>query len=401
MSREKNLKSLAIAVKKKYGTSPIGLGVKSLSIPRLQTGSISLDLALGGGLPVGRATMMYGQRSSGKTTTAYRVAGVAQKLCANCLKPAHSFKVEEVFDEETGELEYEQIGECFCVQRGEYEPKPFPEERNEDFKSRVAKYKVNSYEPFRIALIDVEGAFDYQWAERLGLDSRTIVYVRPDTAEETIDLYDSLVRTGSIDLFILDSIAAMTPSKEIEESVERWQQGLQARLVNKFCRKAQSSVNAMARDFGRAPTQIWINQIRMKIGVMFGNPETLPGGMGQEFATSVQVKLWASEYEKEKSDLHKDWDIANSVRVNFRTEKNKTAPPKRTGSYVMSLEDGSIDDSKLLLQLGESLGHVTREGNKWFLGAQEFKTKKALVSQLKSSMTEQNVILKLAQKKNG
>ena len=382
--RLQSLKRFQGAVTKKYGTAPITVGVKTLSIERLDTGSISLDLALGGGIPVGRVTMMYGQRSSGKTTTAYRIAGLAQRLCSNCLRPAFNEVVEEI-DEETGEVVWEQKGECNCYNEGFYKPSIWPDERQADFKERIEGYKLNSYEPFRVALIDIEGSFDYEWAEKLGLDSRVLIYVRPDTAEETIDLYDSLMRTGSVDLFVLDSIASMTPSKEVEESVEKWQQGLQARLVNKFCRKIQSSANAMARDYGRAPTQIWINQLRMKIGVMFGNPETVPGGMAQEFATSVQVKLWSSNYEKEQSEVNKDWQVATSVQVNFKTEKNKVAPPHRTGSYVMNLDDGSIDDSKLFVRFSESLGQLVKESNtKWLFGGEEFKTKKEAVESILS-----------------
>jgi recombination protein RecA len=293
--------------------------------------------------------------------------------------------VVEYVDEGTGEVEYDYEGHCDCYSRGVFEAIRFPNETWEEHHARVKRYEENSYEPYRIALIDMEGAFDCSWAAKLGLDDRTIVYARPDTAEEAIDLYDSLMRTGAVDLFILDSIAALTPSKEVEESVEKWQQGLQARLVNKFCRKVQASSNSVAREYGRAPTQIWINQVREKIGVMFGSPETVPGGRGQGFATSVELKLWANDFDKESIDLvGKDkMEMATRVRINFKTEKNKTAPPKRTGSYVMSLKDGSIDDAKLIYSLAEKIGEVRKISNtKWMLGEQEFRTKTEMMKAL-------------------
>jgi recombination protein RecA len=213
------------------------------------------------------------------------------------------------------------------------------------------------------------------------LDDRLILYVRPDTAEEGIDIYDSLLRTGSVDLFILDSLAAMTPSKEIEESMEKWQQGLQARLLNKFCRKTQSSVNSAAKDFGRVPTQLWINQLRMKIGVMFGNPETMPGGMGQGFVSSCEVKLWSSGYDIKEVEAiggdEKDLQVADSVRINFSVEKNKTAPPKGKGSYSMKLDSGYVDQLNLYVSLCERFGELAKDGAKWNLGMQTFTSKKA------------------------
>jgi len=329
--------------------------------------------------------MLYGEKSSGKTTTAYRMAGIAQKRCANCLRPVDT-QVEESFDEETGELTFRQVGECDCYQQQLFTPRQGPDEKKADFAARVERYKTNSYEEYRVALIDMEASFDATWADKLGFDDRLVVYVRPDTAEEAIDIYDSLIRTGSVDLAILDSIAALTPSKEVEESMEKWQQGLQARLVNKFVRKVQASANAVAREHGRLVTQVWINQVREKIGVMFGDPTTTPGGKGQGFATSVEMKMWSSQYETESvAELpgkEKDIVIAKSVRVNFRCEKNKTAPPKGTGSYVMTLSDGAIQETAFVLSMCEKYGHVTRDGAIWRLGDEDFKTKKAMVERL-------------------
>ena len=386
MSRRDKLKQFAKTVQDHYGSKVVELGMTTVEMSRLPTGSLGLDIALGGGLPVGRVTMFYGQKSSGKTTTAYRIAGMAQKYCANCLRPCDTWVVT---DNDDGEAL--QVGQCNCYKEGLYIPRKEPGEKVADYKERVKRYEKNSYEPFTVAVVDLEGSYDVEWARSLGLDERFIIYVRPDTAEEAIDVYDSLMRTGAVDLFVLDSIAAMTPSKEVEESTEKWQQGLQARLVNKFCRKSQSTANAIAREYGRAPTQIWINQVREKIGVMFGSNETVPGGKGQGFATSCEVKMWANDFAKDTFSITSKlkMESAKSVRVNFKVNKNKTAPPKRTGSYVMDLDDGSIDDIALVYALAERYGEIEKVGpSKWRLGVKEYKTKKDMMSAMVNEQAE-------------
>lgn len=382
MSRLDSLRKLATIVDKKHGDGTLGIGVRHMLIPRLETGSLSLDIALGGGIPIGRTTIFYGDKSSGKTTTAYRTAGNAQHLCANCLRKTATTVVEHE-DSTTGEITWTQEGNCDCCQRGLFVPRQYPDEKNDEYKARLERYKINSYEEYRVAIFDYEGSYDKRWAAQLGLDDRLLVYVRPDTAEEGIDIYDSLMRTGAVDLFILDSLAAMTPSKEIEESVEKWQQGLQARLLNKFCRKTQSSVNSVGRDYGRVPTQLWVNQLRMKIGVMFGNPETMPGGMGQGFVSSCEIKLWSNGYDIQEVEAiggdDKDLQVAKSVRINFSVEKNKTAPPKGKGSYAMELDTGMVDQLNLYVSLCERYGELSKDGAKWNLGMQTFTSKKAAI----------------------
>jgi recombination protein RecA len=375
MSRRDKLKAFAASVEKKYGERSLDIGLHTIDMKRVPTGSVMLDLALGGGLPVGRVSMFYGAKSSGKTTTAYRIAAQAQTLCANCLRPATFTELpeEERYDEDG--VEQAPHGFCDCYAKGLIKPRQSPDEKKPDFAARLKAYEANSYERFWVAIIDLEGAYDHRWATKLGLKSYGVVFARPGSAEEAIDVVDQLVRTGAVDLVIIDSIAAMTPSKEIEESVENWQQGLQARLVNKFCRKIQSTINDVSREFGRAPTQLWINQVREKIGVMFGSNETLPGGRGQGFVTSVEVKLWANDYKKGKA-AGLDYEVATGVRINFKVEKNKTAPPKRTGSYLMSLDDGAIDDAKLLIDFAEGYGIFSKEDKEWEALGVRFKTKR-------------------------
>jgi len=376
LSRRDKLKAFASQVEKKYGERSLDIGLRTIDIKRLPTGSLGLDLALGGGVPYGRVTMMYGAKSSGKTTTAYRLAGQCQDLCANCLRPAQFDDLSVRYDED-GEV-IEPQGHCDCYNEGLFTPVQYPDENKLDFKARLKAYEQNSYERFWIAIIDVEASYDHKWATKVGLKPYGVVFSRPGSAEEAIDVIDHLVRTGSVDMVVLDSIASLTPSKEIEESVEKWQQGLQARLVNKFCRKINSTINDVGREYGRKPTMVFINQIREKIGVMFGSNETVPGGRGQGFVTSCEIKMWANDYQKEKMP-GLDFETTTGVRINFKVEKNKTAPPKRTGSYLMSLEDGSVDDSKLILDFAEGYGVFGKNGKVWEVLGVEFKTKKSAV----------------------
>lgn len=236
--RADRLAVLRAAANKKYGHGTIELAgrMKPLPVPRLTTGSLSFDYALGGGLPVGHVTIFRGSESSGKTTAATRIGGLAQDLCANCLRrPAGGIEVEEQVDEETGEVVRVAHATCDCARTGLFRPRQIESEDGNEFRARAKRYQDNSYEEFRVAYLDVEGTFEDAWALQLGCDPARMVRVRTATAEETIDLHDELVRTGSVDLLVIDSLAAMTPNTEVEASSVEWQQGLQARLLNKFC----------------------------------------------------------------------------------------------------------------------------------------------------------------------
>ena len=371
-TKVEKLKALSKGFNKQYkNVSKYGKGYTN--IKRFRTGSLQLDFALGGGFPVGRIGLFYGDKSCGKTTTALRIAGGQQNLCANCLRPVSDIHVDKIYDEETEDLiEVNITGTCDCVKTKIYESIKFPGETIPNYSERKKLLMENSFEPFIVAVVDVEGTFDHTWSKRLGLDPDRILLVEPETAEETIDIQDALIRSGTIDFIILDSIAAMAPSAEIEASTEKWQQGLGARLFNKACRKFVSSTQAVKREYNKNVTQIWINQPRQKIGVMFGDNMTLPYGMHQRFAASIELKMWPSKLEKTKASAEMidefKMDIGESVRTNFRTDKNKTYTAKIQGSYRMSLRDGSIDDEKLIFQMCEKYGLIFKEKKKWHLG---------------------------------
>jgi len=387
MDKLKRLKQLSVGLNTNFrNVSRFATGYPS--IPRFETGSLQLDFALGGGLPVGRMSLFYGEKSSGKTTTAMRIAGLQQKLCANCRRPVSDIFIDKIYDEDTEELiDVEITGTCDCVKTGLYEVIKHPNEKIDDFRARKKVLAENSFEPFVVAFIDQEGSFDPVWARKVGLDPDLILLVEPETAEECIDIHETLIKSGIVDFIILDSIAAMTPSTEITESTEKWQQGLQARLLNKAFRKYISAVQATKREYNKYVTQIFINQLREKIGMMFGDNTTLPAGKGQRFSASIELKLWASQYEKDSagSELIKDFimQVGHSVKTNFKTEKNKTYTAQITGSYRMNLDTGTIEDDKLILQMCEKYGLIEKDGNKWKLGDNlSFNTKKEMEEHL-------------------
>lgn len=381
--RLKQLKILSTKINERHGSSTIGVGasMKPMLIPRLRTGSLQFDFALGGGIPIGRATMFQGEKSSGKTSSMYRIMGMAQNLCANCFRVVNDLEVAEVKDPETGEVAFEGKGTCDCFKANLWEPKQFQKEADKDFKDRKKALEENSFEEFRVALIDAEGAYEPDWAHRLGMDNRRLLYVCPDTAEEAIDIYGSVIRTGSVDLIGLDSIAALTPSVEVEESVESWQQGLAARLVNKWVRLVNAGINAVYKEHHRLVTQMWINQVRQAIGKMYGDSTVLPCGKGQGFATSVEVKMWASEWEREAflNEMNKEHHMERGVKVrmNFKVVKNKTSPSQTSGSYIMEVagpDRGKVDEFNFVHDLAEKYGIIEKlSASKWKFGDSEFK----------------------------
>lgn len=201
------------------------------------------------------------------------------------------------------------------------------------------------------AFIDAEHAFDRFYAQKLGVDVDNLWISQPDTGEQALEIADQLIRSSAIDILVVDSVAALTPKKEIEGDMGDSSVGLQARLMSQALRKLTSTVS-------RSNTLIiFINQIRMKIGVMFGNPETTTGGNALKFYASVRMDIRRTGAIKDKEDV-----IGSQTRV--KIVKNKVAPPFKVVDFDIMYGEG-ISKTGELLDLGVKAGIVEKAGA-WF-----------------------------------
>jgi len=279
-----NIQTAVDAIEKQFGKGSImKLGeANRCHVETISTGSLSLDLALGGGVPKGRIIEVYGPESSGKTTLAYHVVAEAQR------------------------------------------------------NGGIA------------AFIDAEHALDPEYAKNIGVDIDKLLISQPDTGEQALEIAETLVRSNSIDVLVIDSVAALVPRAEIEGDMGDSHMGLQARLMSQALRKMTGAISKSNT------VVIFINQIRMKIGVMFGNPETTSGGQALKFFSSVRMDIRRSEQLKDGDNV-----IGNRVKV--KIVKNKVAPPFRTAEFDIMYNEG-ISKQGELVDLGVKHGIVSKSG---------------------------------------
>jgi recombination protein RecA len=204
------------------------------------------------------------------------------------------------------------------------------------------------------AFVDAEHALDPDYAKKIGVNIDEMFISQPDTGEQALEIVETLVRSNAVDVIVVDSVAALVPKAEIEGEMGDSHMGLQARLMSQALRKLAGIV-AKSRT-----TVIFINQIRMKIGVMFGNPETTPGGNALKFYASVRVEVRRSAQIKQNEHV-----IGNRVKV--KIVKNKVAPPFRTCEFDIMYNEG-ISIAGDLLDLGVELGSLEKRGNSYIFG---------------------------------
>lgn len=251
----------------------------------IPTGSLSLDIALGGGIPKGRVIEVYGPESSGKTTLTLHAIAEVQKRGGTA------------------------------------------------------------------AFIDAEHALDPAYAKRIGVDVENLLLSQPDNGEQALEIVETLVRSNAVDLIVVDSVAALVPRAEIEGEMGDSHMGLQARLMSQALRKLTGVISRSKT------TVIFINQIRMKIGVMFGNPETTTGGNALKFYASVRMDIRRIAQIKQGEEI-----IGNRTRV--KVVKNKIAPPFRQAEFDIMYNRG-ISRSGDVLDLATERGIVEKAGA-WF-----------------------------------
>ena len=307
-----------------------------LQVPRFQTGVFELDHVLGGGVPRGRVLSIWGQTSTGKTTIATLMAQAAQKTCRYCLEP-----IDWDFETNTGD----------CGTEG------------------------CESEPMRVGWFDPEGTFDNEWAESLGAYLDDYFYViRTETMEEGINTMDAMLRSKDLDFLVVDSIAAMAPEREIRDPAQDDAVGVAARKMNQACRKWQSSIVSSGMDEILKPTILLVNQVRMKVGVMYGDPKTRPGGKGQEFASSIDLFTYSTDETSFDGSAVDDSVGTQLVEIDFKSKKNKTFRSNiRTQITVATMDspDGDIEkgdiisDNKRIFDLSRDYGMIEKDGNDW------------------------------------
>jgi recombination protein RecA len=280
-----NLKTTVAQIEKQFGEGAImALGSEHFArIEGIPTGSLSLDIALGGqGIPRGRIVEIFGPESSGKSTLALHVVAQSQR---------------------TGGI---------------------------------------------AAYIDAEHALDPTWAKKLGVELETLLVSQPSSGEEAMHITEMLIKSNSVDIIVVDSVAALVPQKELEGEIGDTHVGLQARLMSQSLRKLTGAI-------AKSKTcVIFINQIREKIGVMFGSPETTPGGRALKFYSSCRIDMRRIGQIKEGEEVV-------GQRVRCKVVKNKVAPPFRNAEFDMMAADG-ISYEADVLDLAVTRKLVTKVG---------------------------------------
>lgn len=212
------------------------------------------------------------------------------------------------------------------------------------------------------AWVDIEGTLDKAWARKIGVDLDRLIVVEPETGEHAVDLADAMIRSREVMISVTDSIAMLIPMKELDESAEQETMALQARLVGKYIRKMNNAI-IKERARGHEPLLININQFRMKVGLVFGDPRVLPGGKALEFSTTQQIEMKNKEHTGKDSDGN---DVVLYNEHNFKITKNKGGGPMKEGAFklirtdgIEGLDEAMVSQPKTIYTHGSQIGLIT------------------------------------------
>lgn len=301
---------------------------------RIPTGIFELDYGLAGGVPIGQATEFFGPESSGKTTIMLRTIASAQLMCRHC----YLTRVEH-------------------------------------------RDTCKGYEAMRAGWIDVERSFDPTWAARLGVDTDELALFKVASGEDAVDALSAMILTTEFDIIGFDSIAFAVPTKTAQTEATALNPGGHARLMSNLVAKTVSASTDCELSTGRRPTLLFSNQIRFKIGVMFGNPETVTGGEALKFLMVTRIRVSPGKTERDAST---ELPILQEFR--YKVVKNKASVPKMEGEYSQVLTamehrpQGSVTNETAVMAHAERIGLMVKAGGGWECLGEKFASR-AMVEQ--------------------
>lgn len=300
------------AMKKEHGDLAVKNGNDGyIQINRIPTGIFPLDLTIGGGFPMGRCSVVYGPESSNKTNIVLKAIGMAQKLMPTK----------------------------------------------------------------KAVLVDAEGTYDPKWARKMGVDTEALIVATPEYAEQAVDIIEAFLYATDVSIVALDSIAALSTQNEIESSAEKMSVGGASLVIGKMFKKATVSFNRMRNQGLEPPALIGINQTRFKIGVMFGDPETMPGGNALKFASSLTLRVYGkNEIDKKIHPVLPAFKVTSVI-----VKKWKMAVLATTCEFKMQMLDsgtssaGDVSDWNTVSTYLKELGYLVKEKTGWGFGGKSYK----------------------------
>lgn len=314
----------------------------------IPSGIVDIDLRLRGGWPVGSLGLLYGAQSSGKSMVAMKTIAQAQKTCRRCYT---------IFNDKI---------KCECKKS----------------------------DPCKVLYIDAENYWTNEWASWVGIKHEDVFVARPRYMEEAFDIVDVFIREEAVDLIVLDSFAALSPKAEKEGQMEEWQQALGPRVFTKFLRKWTMDLAALQAKDKHLPATIIINQIRKKTGIVYGNPEILPGGDAQMYFSTTILRVFKKgiEMSADKDDPQPLFQTVRAV-----VEKSKSSPVKMEATFELAINKyidekgvrknpGDIENEKILFEFARRFNLVDQKPGKYTLCGKEFKTQEDIMVGLKEDV---------------